>query len=313
MLGNTVMVKPSSVTPGSTMLLDELFIEAGFPAGVYQTALLSYAQLDRFIADPRVRGVTLTGSEDAGGRVGAQAGAKIKPVVLELGGSDAFVVLDSADPQAAAQTAVQARLAIGGQICVSPKRWIVTDKVRDEFSAAVSQLFAAQVVGDPFDPATTVGPLSTMAGVDLLQEIYQDAIDKGAKVLVEGGRMDGPGAYFKPAVLAGITPEMRAYTEESFGPLGLIFEARDLDDAVRIANDTRFGLGGSVFAQDPDELSRAAQAIDTGMVGLNSWLGAPTEIPFGGTKSSGVGRELGPTGMDQFANLKTYAKIRSNG
>jgi succinate-semialdehyde dehydrogenase/glutarate-semialdehyde dehydrogenase len=295
------------------MLLDALFIEAGFPEGAYQTALLSYDQLDRFIADPRVRGVTLTGSEDAGSRVAAEASAKIKPVVLELGGSDAFVVLDSAIPEKAGKMAAKARLAIGGQICASPKRWIVTDKVRDDFTAVVTQIFDTQVIGDPFDPATTVGPLSTAAGADLLQEIYQDAVDKGAKVLVAGGRVDGPGAYFKPAVLGGITPEMRAYREESFGPLGLIFEASDLDDAVRIANDTRYGLGGTVYAQDPDELSRAAEGIDTGMVGLNCWLGAPTEIPFGGTKSSGVGRELGPTGLDQFANLKTYGKMKPRG
>lgn len=306
MLGNTVLLKPSEVSAGSTLFLDHLFTEAGFPADVYQTALVSTAQVSAYIADPRVRAVTLTGSDRAGFAVGEQAGRNIKPVVLELGGSDAFIVLDSADVAKAARTAAVVRLAINGQVCVSPKRVIVTDAVADEFIAKYTQAFASVKVGDPFDPQTTIGPLSSAAGADTLQEQYKDAVDKGATVLVPGGRIDGPGAFFKPAVITDITPDMRVYAEEAFGPLGMIYRVPDADTAVELANSTKYGLGGTVYGQDLDEARRVAGQLDTGMVGINRYFGAPVEIPFGGTKSSGVGRELGRSGMDQFANIKTY-------
>jgi len=305
MLGNTVLVKPSEISAGSTLFFDHLFTEAGFPPDVYQTALVSTAQVSTYIADPRVRGVTLTGSDRAGSAVGEQAGRNIKPVVLELGGSDAFVVLDSADVPKAAGTAAVCRLAIGGQVCVSPKRLIVTDAVADEFVAHFTEAFANQRLGDPFDPETTVGPLSSQAAADLLQEQYQDAVDKGATVLVPGGRVDGPGAFFAPAVLTDLTPEMRVYTEEAFGPVAMIYRVPDADAAVELANSSKYGLGGTVYGE-PDEARRVAGRLDTGAVGINRYLGAPIEIPFGGTKSSGVGRELGRSGMDQFANIKTY-------
>lgn len=308
MLGNTVMVKPASICAASTLIFDDLFRRAGFPADVYQTALISSGQAMELIADPRVRAVTLTGSNKAGAEVGAQAGRHVKPVVLELGGSDPFIVLDSADVAAASGMASVCRLALGGQICVSPKRVIVTDKVADEFIAQYTAVFASQNIGDPFDPETTLGPVSSVEAADELQELYQDAVDKGATVLVPGGRMtDRPGAFFAPAVLTDITPEMRLYSEEAFGPIGMIYRVADADEAIAIANDTEFGLGGTVFAQDLDEARRVADALDTGAVGINGYLAAPIEIPFGGTKSSGVGRELGRTGMDAFANIKTYA------
>jgi succinate-semialdehyde dehydrogenase / glutarate-semialdehyde dehydrogenase len=218
MLGNTVIVKPAEITPGSTLMLDDLFLEAGFPAGAYQTGLLNFAQVSTLIADPRVRGVTLTGSDRAGSAVGEQASRHIKPVVLELGGSDAFVVLDSANIELAAQVGATCRLIIGGQACALPKRVIVTEAVADEFIEKFLPLFSGQVIGDPFDPTTTLGPMSSARAADLLQEQLQDAIDKGATVLVEGGSMDGPGAYFRPAVVTGITPDMRLYHEEAFGP-----------------------------------------------------------------------------------------------
>lgn len=306
MLGNTVLLKPSEVSAGSTLFFDHLFTEAGFPADVYQTALVSTAQVSAYIADPRVRGVTLTGSDRAGSAVGEQAGRNIKPVVLELGGSDAFVVLDSADVAKAAATAATCRLVISGQVCISPKRVIVTDAVADEFIAKYTETFASVKVGDPFDPETTVGPLSSATAADALQEQYQDALDKGATVLVPGGRVDGPGAFFTPAVITGITPDMRVYTEEAFGPLGMIYRVPGADAAVALANSTKYGLGGTVFGEDLGEARRVAGQLDTGAVGINSYLGAPIEIPFGGTKRSGVGRELGKSGMDQFANIKTY-------
>jgi succinate-semialdehyde dehydrogenase/glutarate-semialdehyde dehydrogenase len=306
MLGNTVLLKPSEVSAGSTLFLDRLFTEAGFPADVYQTALVSTAQVSAYIADPRVRAVTLTGSDRAGSAVGEQASRNIKPVVLELGGSDAFIVLDSANVAKAAAVAATCRLAIGGQVCVSPKRVIVTEAVADEFIAKYAQRFAGAKVGDPFDPETTMGPLSSATAADALQEQYKDAVDKGATVLVPGGRVDGPGAFFKPAVLTDITPEMRIFTEEAFGPLGMIYRVPDADAAVELANSTKYGLGGTVYGEDLDEARWVAGRLDTGAVGVNRYLGAPVEIPFGGTKSSGVGRELGRSGMDQFANIKTY-------
>lgn len=307
MLGNTVVLKPAEITAGSTLILEELLAEAGFPAGVFQVALVSKEHISNYIADPRVRGVTLTGSDRAGAAIGEQAGRHIKPMVLELGGSDPFIVLDSADVASAAGTAAVCRLALGGQICISPKRVIVTEKVADVFIDAYSAVFASQKIGDPLDPQTTLGPLSSPIAVDTLQAQYDDAIAKGAKVLVEGGRMPGPGAYFKPAVLAGITADMRLYREEAFGPIGIIYRVADADEAVALANDNPYGLGGTVYGQDLGEANRVAQALDTGMVGINQYLGAPIEVPFGGTKASGVGRELGSTGMDAFSNIKTYA------
>jgi succinate-semialdehyde dehydrogenase / glutarate-semialdehyde dehydrogenase len=306
MLGNTVVVKPAEICAGSTLMFDEIFIEAGFPEGCYQTILASTDQCSALIADDRVRAVTLTGSDRAGSAVGAQASQHIKPVVLELGGSDAFVVLDSADVDLAAGTAAACRLVLGGQACALPKRVIVTEGVADAFTEKYVAAFAAQVVGDPFDETSTVGPMSSQAAADLLQEQMEDAIAKGATVLLEGGRIDGPGSYFKPAVLAGITPEMRIYTEEPFGPLGMIFRVGDAEAAVTLANDNPYGLGGAVFGEQ-DEALRIASRLDTGGVGINAFMGSPTEVPFGGTKRSGVGRELGRSGMDQFANMKTYA------
>jgi succinate-semialdehyde dehydrogenase/glutarate-semialdehyde dehydrogenase len=295
----------ASVSPGSTSFFDHLFTEAGFPADVYQTALISTDQASSFIADSRVRAVTLTGSDRAGSAVGEQAGRHIKPVVLELGGSDAFVVLDSADVARAAGTAVACRLFIGGQVCASPKRIIVTEKVADEFISQFSASFATQTVGHPFDPATTVGSLSSSAAADALQAQYQDAIDKGATVLVPGGRKEVPGAFFQPAVITDITPDMRVYAEEAFGPLAMIYRVPDAQAAVELVNSSIYGLGGTVFGAI-DEAREVAGQLDTGMVGINSFLGAPIQIPFGGTKRSGVGRELGKSAMDQFANVKTY-------
>lgn len=306
MLGNTIVVKPSEVSAGSTLFLDSLFVEAGFPEHAYQTGLISTAQVSTWIEDDRVRAITLTGSDRAGSAVGEQASRNIKPVVLELGGSDAFIVLDSADVARAAGIAASCRLAIGGQVCCSPKRVIVTESVADEFIDAYVATFGNQQVGDPFDPATTVGPMSSAVAADTLQEQLQDALSKGAKVLVAGGRLDGPGAYFQPAVVTGITPDMRLHSEEAFGPLGMIYRVSDADAALELANSSQYGLGGTVFGEDLAEARRVANELDTGMVGINNYLGAPVEIPFGGTKRSGVGRELGRSGMDQFANLKTY-------
>ncbi|MEX5635883.1 aldehyde dehydrogenase family protein [Parafrankia sp. FMc2] len=305
-LGNTVIVKPAEICAGSTLMYDEIFREAGFPDGCYQTILASTDQVSSLIADDRVRAVTLTGSDRAGSAVGEQASRHIKPVVLELGGSDAFIVLDSANVELAAGTAAACRLVLGGQACALPKRVIATEGVADELTERYVAVFASQVIGDQFDEKSTVGPMSSQAAVDLLQEQLDDAVAKGATVLLEGGKVDGPGFFFKPAVITGVTPEMRLYREEAFGPLGVIFRVADTEAAVKLANDNPYGLGGAVFG-DEEEALKVAGRIDTGGVGVNTFLGSPTEAPFGGTKRSGVGRELGGrTGIDMFANLKTY-------
>lgn len=306
MVGNTILLKPSEVTPGSTLLLERMFSEAGFPEDVFQTVFVSTDQVSTYIEDDRIRAVTLTGSDRAGSAVGEQASRNIKPVVLELGGSDAYIVLDNADVRKAAAAGCQARLFLGGQVCASPKRMIVTEAIADEYIAAFVEGFSAQVVGDPFDEGTTVGPLSSAAQADLLQAQYQDAIDKGATVLVEGGRVDGPGAYFTPAAITDITPEMRVYTEEAFGPLAMIYRVKDADEAVELANSSAYGLNGTVFSEDVDEAMAVASRLDTGAVGINGWMAAPAAVPFGGTKRSGVGRELGPVGMEAFSNIKSY-------
>ncbi|MBT2273894.1 aldehyde dehydrogenase family protein [Rhodococcus qingshengii] len=306
MLGNTVLLKPSEITAGSTLMLDEILLGAGFPADVYQTSLLSTTQVSTLIADPRVRALTLTGSDRAGSAVGEQAGKHIKPVVLELGGSDAFIVLDSADVEQAAAVAANVRLFYSGQVCVSPKRVIITDKVADRFIAEYAKIFANQTVGDPFDAATTIGPLSSTTAAGLVQDQLQDAVDKGATVLVPGGQFDKDSAFFTPAVVSELTPDMRLYYEEAFGPIGIIFRVKDATAAVELANDSKYGLGGTVYGETA-EAEEVARQLDTGTVGINTYYGAPVEAPFGGTKASGFGRELGRAGMDNFANIKTYA------
>ena len=305
MLGNTVLLKPSELAAGSTELFDKVFAEAGFPPNVYQTALVSTEQVSTYIADPRVRAVTLAGSDRAGSAVAEQAGRHIKPVVLELGGSDAYIVLDSADVGTAATYAVMCRLLIGGQMCNSPKRIILTPGIADEFIDQFVQAFGAQQVGDGFDPETTVGPLSSEAALNTLQQQYDDAVAKGATVLVPGGRLGRPGFFFEPAVITDITPDMRVYSEEAFGPLAMIYRVANADEAVALANDTKYGLAATVFGAT-EQARSVASRLDVGSVGVNGFLGGPVEIPFGGTKASGFGREFGRSGMDQFANLKTY-------
>jgi succinate-semialdehyde dehydrogenase/glutarate-semialdehyde dehydrogenase len=305
-LGNAVLLKPAEICAGSTVMFDEVFPEAGFPAGLFQTVLASVDQVSTYIADPRVRGVTLTGSDRAGTAVGEQAGKHVKPVVLELGGSDAFIVLPSADVSTAAGYAAQCRLALGGQICVSPKRVILVGKdVADEFIPTYTSVFQNMVVGDGFDPEVGVGPLSSQAAADGLQAQYDDAIVKGATVLVPGGKLDGPGAFFKPAVLTDIPAHARIVTEEAFGPLGMIYVVDTVQEAIEFANSSVYGLGGTVFGE-PDEALEVASQLDTGVTGVNTFAGAPIEVGFGGTKRSGVGRELGPHGMDAFSNLRSY-------
>lgn len=226
--------------------------------------------------------------------------------MLELGGSDAFIVLPSADLASAAGYAAQCRLALGGQICVSPKRVILVGKdVADEFVPTYTGVFESMVMGDGFEPGVSIGPLSSQAAVDGLQAQYEDAVAKGAKVLVSGGKQDGASAFFKPAVLTDIPKDARVYTEEAFGPLGMIYVVDTVEEAIELANSSVYGLGGTVFGE-PAEAFKVASQLDTGVTGVNTFAGAPVEIGFGGTKRSGLGRELGPGGMDPFSNLRSY-------
>ncbi|GAA1930983.1 NAD-dependent succinate-semialdehyde dehydrogenase [Microbacterium aoyamense] len=307
MLGNTILLKPSEQCALSTLLFDALFQDAGFPAGVYQTALISHEQAAQLIADDRVRAVTFTGSERAGRVIGALAAENVKPVTLELGGSDPYVVLESADVAAAAATVCWWRLYIGGQVCISPKRIILEDGIADSFIDQFVPAFGNVVLGDGMDEATTLGPMISADAAARVQAQVDDAIDKGATVLLDGGQVDDT-AFFRPVALTGITPQMRIFQEEVFGPVAMIYRVADADAAVALANDTPYGLGGTVWGEQDAALA-VARRIDTGGVGINGPLGSPIEIPFGGTKKSGTGRELGKSGMDGFANIKTYGLV----
>jgi succinate-semialdehyde dehydrogenase / glutarate-semialdehyde dehydrogenase len=256
------------------------------------------------IGDPRICGVSVTGSERAGTAVAAIAGQHLKKVVLELGGSDPFIVLDTADVSSVARSAVAARMLNAGQACNASKRMIVMDSVYDEFVSEFTTAMAEQVTGDPSDPDTTVGPLSSEQAARNLMEQIDDAVAKGAKVHLGGSRIEGPGAFVETTVLTGVTPEMRAYREELFGPAAVVYRVSSVDEAVTLANDSPFGLGGAIFAQDEALALQVADKLDTGMVWINTSEGGGPDLPFGGTKRSGVGRELGPAGIDEFVNKK---------
>ncbi|HEY0719429.1 MAG TPA: aldehyde dehydrogenase family protein, partial [Streptosporangiaceae bacterium] len=248
--------------------------------------------------------VSVTGSERAGSAVAAAAGQHLKKVVLELGGSDPFIVLDGADLPAVARTAAAARMENGGQACNSSKRMIVADSVYEEFLREFTAAMSGYVTGDPTDPGTSYGPMSSERAAQTIMEQIEDAVHKGARVELGGKRLDGPGSFVEPTVLTGVTPEMRAYREELFGPAAVVYKVRDADEAVELANSSAFGLGGAVFSSDEQLAVDVADRLDVGMAWVNSAEGGGPDLPFGGTKRSGVGRELGPLGIDEFVNKK---------
>ena len=256
------------------------------------------------IADPRVQGVSLTGSERAGTSVAETAGRNLKKVVLELGGSDVFVVLDTDDMDATVKTATRARLSNAGQACNSPKRFIVTEPNYDEFVSKLAESFKATPTGDPLDAKTVLGPLSSQSAADSLVEQIEDAVAKGATLLAGGKKIDGPGSYVEPTLLVDVTPEMRAYSEELFGPVGVVYKVATADEAVELANSSSYGLSGSVWSTDLDGAREVADRLDVGMAFVNEHGTTLPGLPFGGVKRSGVGRELGPWGMDEFVNKK---------
>ncbi len=304
MAGNTIVLKHAPQCPESALAMEQIFQDAGLVADAYLNLFATNEQVAGIIADPRVRGVSVTGSERAGTAVAALAGANLKKVVLELGGSDAFIVLDTADVPGVAQAAAGARMENAGQACNASKRFIVADRHYDEFVEQFTAAMAAQTTGDPTDPATSYGPLSSEAAVAGLMAIVEDAVAKGATVRTGGKRVAGPGAFVEATVLTDVTPQMRAYHEELFGPVAVVYRVRDADAAVTLANDTPFGLGGVVYSTDEAVAMDVANRLDTGMVWINEPQGGGPELPFGGTKRSGVGRELGPYGIDEFVNRK---------
>ncbi|MGY0460222.1 NADP-dependent succinic semialdehyde dehydrogenase [Kitasatospora sp. cg17-2] len=307
MAGNVGLLKHASNVPRTAVALEELFRRAGFPEGCFQTLLIGSAAVEAVVRDPRVAAVTLTGSEPAGRAVAAAAADEVKKAVLELGGSDPFVVMPSADPDAAAATAVTARAQNNGQSCIAAKRFIVHTDVYDRFTAAFTAAMAALRVGDPMDEATQVGPLASRQGRDEIAELVEDARAHGARVECGGRRPESldAGWFYEPTVLTGITPRMRIHQEETFGPVATVYRVADLDEAVALANDTPFGLSSNVWTEDPAEQERFVRDIQAGGVFFNGMTASHPALPFGGVKRSGFGRELSGHGIKEFCNVTT--------
>lgn len=305
MAGNTGLLKHASNVPQAAIYLDTLFDRAGFPEGSFRTLLIPASRVEGVLRDHRVKAATLTGSEPAGRSFASIAGSEVKHVVLELGGSDPFVVMPSADIERAASVAVTARNQNNGQSCIAAKRFIVHTDVYDEFTRIFAEKVSALRVGDPFDESTDIGPLATESGRDELAEQVEDAVAKGARVLAGGSAPDRDGWFYDPTVLEGITPEMRLHLEEAFGPVATVYRAESRDDALRIANGTTFGLSSAVWTRDADEQEWFIDNLDAGAVFVNGMTASYPELPFGGVKDSGVGRELAAVGIREFCNLKT--------
>jgi succinate-semialdehyde dehydrogenase/glutarate-semialdehyde dehydrogenase len=291
--------------PQTALYLEELFRRSGFPEGAFQTLLIGSGQVERVLRDPRVRAATLTGGEPAGRSVAAIAGDEIKPTVLELGGSDAFVVMPSADVERAAGAAATSRCLNNGQSCISAKRFIVDIGVADTFERLFVERMRALRVGDPMEDSTDIGPLASERGRADVEELVSDAVRRGATVLCGGERPPGPGWYYPPTVITGVTPGMRMYGEEVFGPVASLYRVRGVSAAVEIANATGFGLGSNAWTRDPGERDRFARELDAGQVFVNGMTTSYPELPFGGVKRSGYGRELSEQGMHAFCNVKT--------
>ncbi|MGP6204886.1 NADP-dependent succinic semialdehyde dehydrogenase [Microbacterium sp. F2] len=305
MAGNTGLLKHASNVPRSALYLDTLFERAGFPVGSFHTLLIPASGVERVLRDSRVVAATLTGSEPAGRSLASIAGSEVKHVVLELGGSDPFVVMPTADLEAAASVAVTARNQNNGQSCIAAKRFIVHTDIYDDFVARFVEKTAALRVGDPLDEGTDVGPVATESGRDELAELVDDALSRGAEALTGGSVPDRPGWFYPPTVLAGITRDMRLFQEEAFGPVATVFRVDSREEAVEIANATTFGLSSSLWSTDDDEIEWFVDRIEAGAVFVNGMTVSHPELPFGGIKNSGVGRELAAAGIREFMNLKT--------
>lgn len=305
MAGNVGLLKHASNVPQCALAIEDVFRRAGFAEGVFQTLLVGSAVVEKILEDPRVKAVTLTGSEAAGRSVAAIAGRQIKKSVLELGGSDPFIVRPSADLERVIPLAVEARVINNGQSCIAAKRFLVADQIAEEFQRRFVQRMEQLRVGDPMDEATELGPLATAEIAAGLHEQVQRSVAAGARVLTGGGPLDRKGYYYAPTVLTDIPRKCPAYSEELFGPVASLFRVRDVDEAIRLANDVSFGLGCSVWTNDRSEQARFIEAIDAGMVFINGMVASDPRLPFGGVKQSGYGRELGIFGIREFVNVKT--------
>ena len=305
MAGNVVLLKHASNVPQCALAIESIFQSAGSLRGLLQTLFVSSSKIAALIAEREIAAVWLTGSDAAGSAVGAYAGAQIKKSVLELGGSDPFVVMPSADVAEAVKTAVIARTQNSGQSCVSAKRFIIVAEVYEEFERAFIEEMKCLRVGDPFDEATQIGPLASCEALRKLEAQIDGSVSAGARVLLGGRRLGRRGFYYAPTVLTELPPSASTYAEEFFGPVAILFRARNIDDAIRIANDTPFGLGASVWTNDEEECARFVREIEAGTVVVNGLVASDARFPFGGVKRSGYGRELGVYGLREFVNLKT--------
>ncbi|WP_189763201.1 NAD-dependent succinate-semialdehyde dehydrogenase [Streptomyces xanthochromogenes] len=303
-LGNTVLVKHAGICPQSALALESLFFDAEAPEGVYTNLFVGHEEISRIIDSPVVRGASLTGSEKAGAQVAERAGRNMKPSLLELGGSDVFIVLDGERLERTVGAAVAGRMANTGQSCVASKRFIVLADVYDDFVAGLRRAFEGLRPGDPADESTTLGPLSSeRAAADLVDQI-RETVEQGAELVTGGRRIDRPGAFVEPTILTGVKPGMRAYAEELFGPAALIYRVADEEEAIALANDSQYGLGGTVFCADVERGRKVAERVETGMVWVNHPTSTQPDLPFGGIKRSGYGRELSKLGMQEFVNRK---------
>src|SRR5271167_1589494 len=305
MAGNVGLLKHASNVPQCALKIEEILHRAGFPEGVFQTLLIGSGPVDGILNDRRVVAATLTGSEQAGIQVGVSAAKRIKKVVLELGGSDPFIVMPSADLDSAVATAVDARVQNNGQSCIAAKRFIVSEKIADEFERNFVMRMQDLRVGDPLEESTQLGPLASADAVTSLDADVKKTVAAGARVLTGGHPLDRPGSFYAPTVLTDIPKDSPAYKEEFFGPVASIFRVKDLDQAIQIANDSRFGLGASAWTNDPAETERFINELEAGMVFLNKMVASDPRLPFGGVKYSGHGRELAENGIREFMNIKT--------
>jgi succinate-semialdehyde dehydrogenase/glutarate-semialdehyde dehydrogenase len=305
MAGNVGLLKHAANVPQCALAIEEIFCRAGFDEGVFQTLLIEAKQVEKIIIDPRVKAVTLTGSEKAGSAVASTAGREIKKAVLELGGSDPFIVMPSADFESALSTAVKARTINSGQSCIAGKRFLIADQIYDKFLEQFVERMRALKMGDPLDEATEIAPLATESILDGVHDQVQKSIAAGAKLLTGGNRVHGPGFFYEPTVLVDLPRTAPAYSEEVFGPVASVFRVRNAGEAIEIANDSNFGLGASVWTSDSSEQELFASELESGMVFVNAMVASDPHLPFGGVKRSGFGRELGAHGIREFVNIKT--------
>lgn len=305
MAGNTMLLKHASSVPGCALAIEDIFIRAGSPPGLFQTLLISGSDTEQVIRNPIIRLVSLTGSEEAGAKVATLAGTHLKKVVLELGGSDPFIVMDDADLEEAACTAATARLIVSGQSCIAAKRFIVHQAVEEQFTQLLKGHFEAKTIGDPSDPQTDVGPLSSAQTLATIHDQVTRSRDQGATIITGGKPIKRPGYFYPPTILSRVTPTMPVATEETFGPVAAILTVGTKEEALKIANESHFGLGSSVWTKAPSTIKFFTERLEAGCVFINSMVKSDPRLPFGGTKFSGFGRELGSYGLKELVNLKT--------